>query len=135
MRAAHSSTLVTELLLTPTYHGWTSLITFHPELAIRALFELCAPCKIDKRLILRIQALISPILLAAHILVILAPALQAIILTTAFAVELRDIGIVLEDQLAIRCRAPARISSVSLNISIHLIAMVFFLQFRCKIIE
>ena len=88
MRAADASTFVAELLLASACHGWASLVALDPELAFGALLELRPSCEIDKGLVLWVEPLVAAILLAAHALVILAPAFEAVVLAAALAVEL-----------------------------------------------
>lgn len=128
MRAADASTFVAELLFASACHGWASLIALHPELALRALLELRPSCEIDKGLILRVETLVAAILLAAHALVVLAPAFEAVVLAAALAVELRNAGVILEGKLAVGGWAPASVPPIPLDIPIHLVAIVPALQ-------
>ena len=124
MWAADPSALVAKLLLASAGHGWTSLIALHPELALGALLEFSPSCKIHEGLILWVQPLVPPILLAAHVPVVLAPAFEAIISTAALTAELRNTLVILEYELAVWGWAPASISPIFLYVPIHLIAVV-----------
>lgn len=135
MWAADPSALIAELLFTSAYHCWASFATLHPELAFGALLEFSPSCEVHKGLILRVQSLVAPILFATHISVVHAPTFETVVLVAAPTVEFRNAGVILENKLAIWSWAPTSISAILLDVPIHLIAVIFLLQFRGAKVE
>jgi len=81
----------------------------HPELTVRALLELLADCKLLKRLIKSFRISDHGILLTREALVIVDPAVQAVLPLAVGAVQLGVAFLEDEGELAVWCWTPGDI--------------------------
>lgn len=119
MRTSHSSTIVAKLLTTPTRHGRTARIPFHPMLALGALFELGTLCEFDEGFIVLVEAIIDTVLLAGHACVVVASTSQTVVLLAGRTPIVVKSLIELEDSLAACSGTPGGARIIFLDVLVE----------------
>ncbi len=135
MRTGCSSALIAKLLTAFAGHCWATLISFHPEIAFRALFESGSFDEIDKILIVFVECIADFIFGAGHSVVINAFAFEAIMLRAGRAPIIIKFFIKLENSCTASSWAPSGWCIVLLYKFIEAEFLIFFLQIWIWILE
>ena len=128
MRTRCPSTFITKFLSTFTAHCTATIISLNPIFALRTLLILRPLHKLDEILIIFIESIIDPIFSTGHPVMILASALQAVVLTTGRALIVVEHFVEFKGGLAASSWTPRQRTCIVFYILIESKFLKFLLQ-------